>query len=227
MSERAEALVERVRQFAMPRGRVECRATWLRQRGEMRLAPGRPWLPFEAEQWFRGPGIDFRWKARFRMAPLVRAEVVDSFEHGVGELTARLFGLIPVARARGPETDTGEALRGLAELPWRPFAFGEAVGVAFQEVSRDRLRATFDDGRTRAMVEFQVDDDGRVLGATAPHRPRLVGKKVVETAWSGTFGEYQEFEGVRVPTTAEVTWHLAEGPFCYWRGRVTELGLER
>lgn len=26
---------------------------------------------------------------------------------------------------------------------------------------------------------------------------------------------------VRVPTSPEVTWHLPEGPFTYWRGRVT------
>jgi hypothetical protein len=44
----------------------------------MRFAPDRPWLPFRAEQTFTGDGIDFRWEAQVRMAPLVRARVVDS-----------------------------------------------------------------------------------------------------------------------------------------------------
>ena len=148
--------------------------------------------------------------------------VVDSFEHGAGGLVARVLGFIPVARARGPETDVAEALRGLAELPWRPFAFGAEGPVTFEALSFSMLRATFDDGRTRALVEFNIGDDGGVLGASARSRPRLVGKTVVNTGWSGAFSEYRDFEGVRVPTTAEVTWHLPEGPFTYWRGRVTE-----
>jgi hypothetical protein len=68
----------------------------------------------------------------------------------------------------------------------------------------------------------QVDADGRELAVTAPNRPRLVGKSVVDTAWSGRVSEYQTFGRLRVPTVAEATWHLPEGPFTYWRGRVTD-----
>lgn len=227
MPEPGLALTDRVRQWAMPNGVVAPKGTWLRQSGEMRLAPDQPWLPFQADQSFIGPGVDYRWRARVRMAPLLVARVVDAFENGLGALDARVLGIVPVARARGPATDLAEALRGLAELPWRPFAFGRGTGLTFEALPDDQLRATFDDGRTRGTVEFHVDGDGRVLGVTAPSRPRLVGKDVVNTAWSGAFSDYQTFEGVRVPTSAEVTWLLPEGPFTYWRGRVTEFGLIR
>jgi hypothetical protein len=210
----------------MPLGAIECRGTWLRQRGEMRLAPGRPWLSFEAEQWLAGSGIDFRWKARLRMGPLVRARVIDAFEGGIGSLSARVLGF-PVARATGPATDRGEALRGLAELPWRPFAFREAPQFRFEEPLPDRLRATFHDGRTQATVELEIDASGRVLGGAASSRPRLVGSSVVETAWSGTFGEYRLFDRLRVPTMAEAVWQLPEGPFPYWRGRIADFRVLR
>jgi hypothetical protein len=121
----ASDLLERTRHCAMPEGTIACRGTWLRQEGEVRFAPNRPWLPLRAEQWFRGGGIDFRWEARVRMAPLVYAGVVDCFERGRGMLTARVLGIVPVARSWGPATDKGEAMRGLAELPWRPFAFAK------------------------------------------------------------------------------------------------------
>lgn len=32
--------------------------------------------------------------------------------------------------------------------------------------------------------------------------------------------------GLRVPTTAEVAWELPEGPFTYFRGRVTALQVD-
>lgn len=227
MTEGAAPLVERILRFATPRGDVEHRGTSLRQTGEMRFAPDRPWLPFVAEQTFAARRIDFRWTARVRMVPLVHARVIDSFDGGVGSLEARVFGIVPVAFARGPQTDKGEALRGLAELPWRPFAFAGGMGLAFEAVSEDRLRASFDDGRTQATLDFQVSADGAILEARAASRPRVAGKEVVHNAWSGTFGDYRELDGVRVPTTAEVTWHLPEGPFTYFRGRVTEFKLIR
>ncbi len=221
------SLLERVRRFAMPEGADVCRGTWLRQRGEMRLARDGPWMPFEAEQSFEGSGIDFRWQARVRMAPLVRARVVDGFEHGRGALTAKVLGVIPVARSRGPATDVGEALRGVAELPWRPFAFREAPSFTWEAPDPDTLRVTYDDGGTRATLEFEVDGEGRVLGAAASSRPRLVGRAVANTPWSGAFGEYRTFDGLRVPTVAAVTWHLPEGPFTYWRGRVLDFRVLR
>lgn len=221
------SFLERIRNYAMPGGTFECRGTWLRQEGEMRFAPDSPWLPFSAEQWFLGSGIDFRWQAWVRMAPLVHTRVVDSFEGGKGKLTARIFGLVPVARSRGTATDKGEALRGLAELPWRPFAFREGPFLTWETVETNKLRVAFDDGRTQAQIEFEVDGEGHVRGGGAASRPRMVGKSLVETPWSGTFGEYRMFDRVRVPTVAEAIWHLPEGPFTYWRGRIIEFRVLR
>ena len=70
------------------------------------------------------------------MALLSRARVVDRFEGGTGKLIARLLGLIPVARSQGPATDRGEVIRGLAELPWRPFAFRESRLLSWQTAER-------------------------------------------------------------------------------------------
>jgi hypothetical protein len=220
-------LVERIRNYAMPEGAIQCRGTWLRQAGEMRFAPGKPWMPFHAEQWFSGDGLDFRWKAWVRMNVMIRARVVDSFQNGRGTLTADVFGFVPVARSRGPATDKGEAMRGLAELPWRPFAFGGASWLAWESAGDGKLRAAFDDAHTRAAVEFAVDARGEVQSVYAPDRPRIIGATVIETPWSGVFSEYRMFNGVRVPTAAEVSWSLPEGPFTYWRGRITEVGVHR
>ena len=97
-----------------------------------------------------------------------------------------------------------------------PFAFGRMRLVTF-EAAGER---SFDDGRTRAEVELEVDGEGRVVGGSAI-RPRVEGKTTIETKWSGSFGNYRRFGRARVPTSAEVAWLLPEGQFDYWRGRVT------
>ena len=222
-SEVTSALLERIRLHAMPDGPVECRGTWLRQQGEMRFEPDRPWLPFRAEQWFIGDGVDFRWAAQVRMAPLVRARVIDAFEGGKGSLIARIFGIFRVAHSRGPVTDRAEAMRGLAELPWRPYAFRERSPLVWEEVGPNQLRVAFHD----VAVVLDVDANGTVVGTAAANRPLIGGKTVVETPWVGVFTEYETFEGLRVPTRAEASWVLAEGLFTYWRGRVVEFRVLR
>jgi hypothetical protein len=206
----------------MPEGAVACRGTWLRQEGEMRFAPDRPWLPFTAEQWFRGEGIDFRWQARVRMGPWLVARVTDRFELGSGSLAAHIFGVIPVSRASGEETDQGEALRGLAELPWRPFALHESASIHWTPFGDDGLHAAYDNGKTEAAIDFRLDSDGRILRASAGARPRLDGKRFVDTPWTGEFSDYRQFGPFCVPAAAEVAWLLPEGPFPYWRGRVLD-----
>jgi hypothetical protein len=114
-------------------------------------------------------------------------------------------------------------MRGLAELPWRPFAFRDGPPLAWEASEPNRLRVSFGD----AAVDFDVDADGRVVGGTAPNRPRIVGKTFVETPWVGSFGEYKTVEGLTVPTVAEVSWLLPEGPFMCWRGRVVEFRVLR
>jgi len=227
----SQNLLERVRRFAMPDGSVACRGFHLQQSGEIRLAPDKPWLPFEAEQWFAAAGLDFRWTARARLARILPVTVVDAFERGHGLLSVRIAGIIPVARAQGPQVDRGEVMRALAEMPWRPAGFlpssSNAPQLAWSVPSStmrapDTLRAAFDDGRTRCYVDLEVDAEGRVLSAGAPDRPRGMGKTSVAMPWRGTFAEYKSFDGLCVPTQAEVAWLQPDGPFNYFRGRVMD-----
>jgi hypothetical protein len=71
-----------------------------------------------------------------------------------------------------------------------------------------------------ALLHF--DAAGDIEAASAPARPRAVGKQTVETPLNGIYGDYKEFAGVRLPTTAEVSWLLPEGPFTYFRCRITD-----
>jgi hypothetical protein len=224
-------LLERVRQYAMPGGSVSGQRFQFRQRGQIRMAPDKPWLDFEAEQWMNAAGLDFRWTARARIAGLVPVTVVDAFERGHGLLSVRVAGIVPVARARGSDVDRGEVMRALAEMPWRPSGFlqGRSPQLSWSAPapigsgpSLNTLRAGFDNGATRCHVDYEVDAEGRVLSSGAPDRPRSVGKTSVVTPWRGVFGDYKMFGGVRVPTRAEVAWLLPDAPFTYFHGTISD-----
>jgi hypothetical protein len=78
-------------------------------------------------------------------------------------------------------------------------------------------------GSERVAVKLEFDDAGDIRRAYTDARPYLKGKTVVPTPWGGVFGGYRELGGIRLPTTAEVSWELPEGPFTYWRGEITSL----
>jgi hypothetical protein len=217
--------VERYLQRALPSEGPLPQIVRFSQTGEMQLKPGR-WLPFDAQQEVRVDRVEFSWRARFRVAPMVGIRVHDWFREGEGALEARLLGLIPVARAAGRETARSEAMRYLAELPWFPHAILGNADLVWRELEPGAVELAASVGDGEAAVTLWFDEAGDIVRASAPDRPRQEGERIVERAWSGTFDDYQELGGVRVPTRAEVAWELPDGLFPYFRGRVTRLELE-
>jgi hypothetical protein len=188
----------------------------------MQVKPGR-WLPFRATQDLSAARVEFNWDARFRVAPLVSLRVADWYRDGDGGLEGRIWGLVRILRARGSETARAEAARYLSELPWVPYALvvnGELEWRALDDLTVEVATPV---ASTRVAVRLHFDADGDITGVSAEARPRLEGKRTVERPFRGTFGDYRELGGVRVPTTAEVAWELPAGPFPYFRCRVTSL----
>jgi hypothetical protein len=222
MARTAEEILEGMRRNALPGSVREGRGTWLRQRGEIRLGSGR-WAPFRAKQRFNALDLGFRWVARARLAPLLHATVTDAFEGGRGSFEVRMFGF-PIQRAAGPELDTSELLRFLAELPWCPLAFSHPA-LTGTVIDERTLRVDLERGSVRVGLQLEVDDRGRVRGVNAESRPRQVGRAVIPTRWGGRFGEYRDFGGMQMPASAEVFWVLSEGELIYFRGEILEAGV--
>jgi hypothetical protein len=198
-------------------GRSAARFT---QVGDMQLKPGR-WLPFRAEQQMAVDRVEFEWRANFRATRLVSVRVRDWYRSDVGGLDVHLWGVVPVVRASGEQFARGEAMRYLAELAWAPQAMVTNPALEWQAVDESTVEVATRIARERVAVQLHFDAAGDIVGMSTDARPRIVGKQVVDTPWSGVFGEYREFNGVRLPTTGEVAWLLSDGPFTYFRGRIT------
>jgi hypothetical protein len=197
----------------------------LEQTGEMVRRPGEKPLAFTAVQEYATDMVDFEWRAAFGPNRLVRLSVVDGFSEGVGWLTARVWGLIPVVRSAGPEVDRGEAMRYLAELPWVPHAIRSNPELSWRGLEDGSAEVSTLVGGRAASIQLSFDEAGLIRGA-AGIRPRLAGTTAIETPFAGRFGDYVELGGIRIPGSGEVSWELPEGPFTFWRGEVTSLATE-
>lgn len=195
------------------------------QAGEMQLRPGR-WSPFHAKQEIASDRVAFAWHASFRLAPFVRLEVKDWYRADAAGLDARLWGIIRVEHARGPQIERGEAIRYLLELPLAPQAMALNAALQWRAVDASTVEVATLAGGERVIVLLHFDASGDIASASAEARPRMVGKRIVDTPLSGAYSAYRTFDGVRLPTTAEVSWILPDGPFAYFRGAIVDWSAE-
>ena len=220
-------LPEPVRRYLarnLPDERTSSGRVRIKQEGEMWQKPGARPMRFTAVEEFAVDTLAFTWRARFPLVPLVAMNVVDAYSDGKGHLVGRLFG-IPVMRRRGPETTVGEALRYLAELPWAPQAIAANRELQWRELPGGDVEVTPALGGEQWPVRFEFDAAGDIVRASSEARPRPLGRTFVAAPWGGTFGDYKVLGQTRIPTWAEVSWELPEGPFVYWRATITSLEL--
>jgi hypothetical protein len=152
--------------------------------------------------------------------------VCDAYLHGVGQLSGKALGIVPVVSLRGtPQLASGELARYLVEAAWFPTALLPGAGVSWAPIDTQRARATVADGATTVSNDFTFDAEGRITRVSTMRERTIEGGSVL-TRWSGTLGDYRRVNGMMIPTSGEVAWEMPEGSFPYWRGRITAIDCE-
>jgi len=222
-----ELLLARLRTFCFPGGDEAARrvrAIRTTQRGEIRMSAAARWMPFTAEETIEATRSAFRWDARFRGGRLGSFAVTDAYEEGHGRLVVKLAGLIPVKKTVGPEADKGELQRYLGGVISCPPMLLNNAALEWTAAGPLTLRLRDRQDPTGATVDLDLAEDGCPLACRA-ERPRIAGKEIIPTPWSGTGSEVREQEGLRLATHVEAAWHLPDGAFTYYRSDVTSITL--
>lgn len=215
--------VQRYLRRAMPPDPHPITAVRLSQQGALNIADsGERWIPFSASQFVTLHPPAFLWDATAPLAPGLSIFIRDSYVQGEGRTEARMLALWPLTSIRGHgNTAAGQLLRFLAETPWYPSALRPGGPVRWDPIDERRARASISDGHTSASLVFTFGEDDFVLAVEASQRPRTVGRNIEPTPWQGRFWQYRQVQRFWIPTEAEASWILPEGPHPYWRGRVT------
>ena len=222
---REQDLPEPVRQhlrYAIPTGAPAIRTVRMRHTGEMRLKPGARWFPVTGEQYFSAGAPGFVWNGIMRLAPLLSVNARDCLLAGHGNMLVKFGAAIPMADARGPQIDQASRLRWLAELTWFPYGF-VSEAVQWEAIDERSARATLLKDGPPVSAIFEIDDEGRFVRISANRYRDLGGGKQELTPWTGSYGEYRQFDGFRVPSSIEVAWQLDAGEFTCIRFRITDI----
>jgi len=181
-------------------------AVRLRMRGEIKL---KGWHPFTAEQvihWNRG----MIWRATVRMFGMpIRGG--DFFLDGRGAMRWRLFGILPLVDASGPDISRSAADRVNIESVWLPSALcGEGVSWTAEA---HRLHADFTAHGERAGIEYLVDSKGGLETVCMERWGNPDGGEFRYLRFGALVEEEGVFSGYTIPTRMRIGWRFGDGGF--------------
>ena len=198
---------QRYLEHAIAHGTQLSPAVRLRMHGEIKL---RRWLPFTAEQVIvRDRG--FIWSATVRMNGLpVRG--FDRLVDGEGAMRWRLFGIIPVMTASGPDITRSAAGRVAGEAVWLPSILcGD--NVSWTAPDSLHIHAKFTADGHKSELECEIDARGRIESVKLPRWGNPGGGDFRYVDFGGIAESEATFDGYTIPTRFRVGWYFGTDRF--------------
>ncbi len=166
---------------------------------------GTSWWTFRSTQILRAAD-GFVWQPTVRRGPL-RVSGADSYVDGTGTMAFRLFGLVPVVRAAGPDVDRSAAGRLAAEtVAWLPQATTPQAGATWTPVDDERATVTLPTPAGPIDVTVTVGDDGRVRSTSMMRWDSSSDPPGERTFGGAASDEYTTEAGVRIMGDGAVGW---------------------
>jgi hypothetical protein len=181
-------------------------AVRLRMHGAIRLSR---WWPFRAEQVIVRDG-GMVWRATVRMRG-VAIRGFDRLRNGAGAMQWRIFGLIPLIRAAGPDITRSAAGRVAAESIWLPSMLCGA-GVSWQGTDASVARARFAVEGYPVDVSF-VFDQGCVRSVVLPRWGNPDGGVFREIDFGALVEQEATFAGYTIPVRLRAGWYFGDERF--------------
>jgi len=207
--------VETYFKYALRSGQEDVQFARLKQTGVFKSQEAADWNYMEAEQYFATEDPAFIWIARMKAAPLIWIGAMDKYSGGKGNLTIKFLSALTIRSASSKEINISEMIRFFAEAPWFPTALLPSRYVTWEEIDETRAQITFSAHDLSATGVFYFNDQGQIEKFITYDRYRESGGRYYKEQWTGYYKDYQEFNGMRIPTKLEAEWNLENWDFKY------------
>ncbi|MBE0643432.1 MAG: hypothetical protein IH600_05085 [Bacteroidetes bacterium] len=209
--------------YAIVDGRAPATFARMRHGGTFRRSAAEPWFSISGEQYYDTSTPAFVWSATMKMNALLWVRGRDKYMNGHGHMLIKPLSAFTAVDAAGPEMDQSTLLRYISEMPWFPTAFLTVPGISYQAVDENTVKLKMTHGEISVTARFTIDEQGAITRFHTEDRYREMDGAMLRQPWFGTYGEYREFDGMRIPVSAEVAWETPEGPLPYARFRIEQM----
>ena len=186
----------------------------LKHDGWFKTDAGKKRMDIKGEQYFTAAQPGFIWKGKTSLFTARDMYIADR-----GRLVVSLFSLFRVADEQGPTVDQAELLRWLGESVWFPTNLLPRENLHWSAIDSSRARLTLDYNGMSVYYVITFNENHEIIRLETK---RYMGNKGLKP-WVGKVGEYQQINGIRVPSVIEASWDLEEGLYTYGRFRVKQM----
>ena len=215
--------VQRYFKYALRDGQEHIKFVRLKQIGEFRMKGNQPWMPIKAEQYFTTEDPGFIWRVKLAMAPFIWIEGRDMYFQGRGNMLIKLLSTITVANATGSEMDISSLIRFLSEALWLPTVLLPSDYIEWKEIDFNSAQAVIKDNGYTASGIFTFNEKGEIIKFVTNDRYREVDGEYFKDRWTAYYRNYQEFDGMMIPTEGEVEWNLSDEDLQYAKLKITDI----
>jgi hypothetical protein len=192
---------------------------------KIKLGPDQSWRNLETRQYnFTTTGSRLAYM-NARMAGIVPFEGRDRYDNGRGHMLGTLGRMIRVFDNHSREVALGGAVILLAESLLEP-SIALQEYITWEPIDQLTAGATLHHGELSVSGIFRFNEAGEFIRFESGDRPYEVSSGEYESKpFSIDLAEYHETDGLKIAGRVFATWHLEDGDFTYWDGRIT--GLRR
>ena len=195
---------------------------YLEQDLQMLMKPEQQnWSNAKARQYFTIQPPGFNWTVNLQMNLGLSVVGRDKFENGKGEMTIKLFSLIPIVNSKNSEKINQATLqRYLAEIVWFPSA-ALSRNITWDPVDDFSARATMEYNGTKGSGVFHFDESGNFKKFVTM---RFKDEKDSEpTQWSVLATKTEEIKGIKIPVELKANWKLENGDWTWLKLKITDI----
>jgi hypothetical protein len=186
--------------------------------GQFKTGQEKDWINISGEQYFTVQKPGFIWKGTTTMFTARDMYMADK-----GRLVVSLLGLINIVDGKGEAYNQGELLRWLAENVWFPTNLLPSENLHWLPIDAHTAQLTFDYQGLALFYRVRFNEIGEI---TQMETQRYMDEKSLET-WIGKLSNYQEINGIIIPTMIEASWKLEKGEFSYAKFRVKKIQYDK
>jgi len=204
-------------------GREKVRNSRMVLEGTMKTAPERAWMLVKTEQYnFFGTNPARFFFIQGNMGVPVLG--LHFYADATATMEIRLASVLTVADAKGPEMNQGETVTVFNDMCLMAPATLVDRNIKWETLDPLTVKGTFTNDAISVSATLHFDEDGRLTNFVSDDRyMTATGNTYLNARWSTPIGKYGEFDGLRLPSYAEVVWHLPEGDYCYGKFSVKKV----
>ena len=188
--------------------------------GKTRNRENENWTKFKATHYMIAQQPSFVWIERYYPNRLVTVKRCQAYIEGQRHKKRQIYGGLLQKDKKNEKIDQTGLIRYLVEVPLFPVALLPGKHLHWEESEGLCATLSIQEGSNVANAECYFNRYGELACLVSkPAKSQIFG--TIGKEWEAVFEDYQDFDGIKVPTNVELTWVYASSRYCYRKYKVT------